>query len=336
MPICKLCQEKEADRKNTHYLTDAIIRSCLNHNGGNIRETGMMFDISNNRSGIQARFQRSTSAAVIEETFGRAPTEEEIKRAKEIPYSVDYVFCTGCEDIFTAIEQDFLKQVLPKLRGHDFKGTPELNFDESIIIRRFFLLQVYRTSICDPGFKISNDFQEKLRKLIYSTKSDLDQLASVPLNVIYLNTVGDDFEYTRNTVGIASWDDNSLIIFNDFIIQAFDNVENVKYVDFLGFNDPKTFAYFTNYRENQFKFRVTDHETKVKLWKAYSDKKAEQERAFYRRIFINAYMERYNKFPPVALLEAFVNEIIFGESVSDESRYSIERVNKIKEIMLNA
>jgi len=336
MPICKLCQEKEADRKNTHYLTDAIIRSALNHDGGNARETGMMFDISNNRNGIQARFQRSTSVAVVEETFGRAPTEEEIEQAKKIPFSVDYVFCTGCEKIFTTIEDDFLKHVLPKMRGHDFKGITELGFDESLIIRKFFLLQVYRTSICDPGYNISAKFQEELRELIYNPEPDLNKLASIPLNVIYLNTVGDDFEYTRNSVGIASWDNNSLIIFNDFIIQAFENADAVKYVDFLGFNDPKTFDYFTNYREKQFRFKVIDHDTKIILWKAYSSKKGELERAFYRRIFIEAYMDRYERFPPVVLLEAFVDEIIYGESVSDESRYSIERVNKIKEKMLNA
>jgi len=47
-------------------------------------------------------------------------------------------------------------------------------------------------------------------------------------------------------------------------------------------------------------------------------------------------MSRYGKFPPVPLLEGFVHEIIHGDSVSDESRYSIERIAKIKEQMLNA
>lgn len=336
MPICKLCQEKEADRKNTHYLTDAIIRSALNHDGGNARETGMMFDVSNTRNGIQARFQRSTSASVVEETFGRAPTDKEIEQAKKVPFSVDYVFCTSCEKIFTAIEEDFLKGVLPKLRGHDFKGITEIKFYETFIIRRFFLLQVYRTSVCDPGYNISSKFQEELRELIYNPEPDLARLTSIPLNVTYTNTVGKDYEYTRNFVGIASWDYNSLILFNDFIIQAFENIKAVKYVDFLGFNEPKTFGYFINYREKQFTFKVIDHDTKVRLWKGYSSTKGEQERTYYRDLFINSYMARYRNFPPVPLLEAFVNEIINGDSVNDESRYSLERVKKIKEMMLNA
>jgi hypothetical protein len=44
--ICALCKEREANKKNTHYLTDGVIRSCLNHDGGNERENGLYFDVS--------------------------------------------------------------------------------------------------------------------------------------------------------------------------------------------------------------------------------------------------------------------------------------------------
>jgi hypothetical protein len=308
MATCKLCREREADRKNTHYLTDSIIRSCLNRDGSNDREKGMMFDISNNRNAIKARFQRNTSTKVVEKTFGRPATEEEIAEAKEIPFSVNYVFCTPCEAIFTKIENDFTGQVLPKLRGHDFKGTPELSLEPDAIIRLFFLLQVYRTSVCDPGFKISDAFQETLRQLIYSPEPDLAVLSAIPLNITYLNTVGDEKEYTKNTVGIATFYGNQIILFNDFIIQAFEKPGDVKYVDFLGFNDSKTFGYFTNYQEKQFKFKVINHETKVKLWAGYSGEKAANEKVFYRQEYISAYMAKYRVFPPVPLIEAFVNK----------------------------
>lgn len=49
MAICKFCEHNEATKKNTHYLTDGIIRSCLNIGGTNSREKGMMFDISNKK-----------------------------------------------------------------------------------------------------------------------------------------------------------------------------------------------------------------------------------------------------------------------------------------------
>ena len=41
MSLCKLCSQREADKKNTHYLTDSIIRTCLNKDGSNIREQGL-------------------------------------------------------------------------------------------------------------------------------------------------------------------------------------------------------------------------------------------------------------------------------------------------------
>ena len=90
---CKLCKQKEADKKNTHYLTDSIIRSCLNEDGVNVREKGYMFEVSNSTPFIDFNFQRETSQNSILEALGREPTEEEIENAKQIAYSVDYVFC---------------------------------------------------------------------------------------------------------------------------------------------------------------------------------------------------------------------------------------------------
>ena len=44
---CALCQDREANKRNTHYLSDGIIRKCLNIGGTNERERGFYFDISN-------------------------------------------------------------------------------------------------------------------------------------------------------------------------------------------------------------------------------------------------------------------------------------------------
>mgnify|MGYP006087250175 CR=1 FL=1 len=50
---CLLCKEKSADKKNTHYLTDAIIRTCLNMDGTKEREQGLYFDISTNKESVE-------------------------------------------------------------------------------------------------------------------------------------------------------------------------------------------------------------------------------------------------------------------------------------------
>jgi len=59
--ICALCKNREADKKNTHYLTDGIIRSCLNQDGSGDREKGFYFDLSNKSSYVEFNFQRETS-----------------------------------------------------------------------------------------------------------------------------------------------------------------------------------------------------------------------------------------------------------------------------------
>jgi len=146
MKRCKLCQEKPADKTNTHYLTDGVIRNCLNEEGSNVREKALTFNISLHKDSIEARFQRNTSQKGVLKTFGREASEEEIRAAKKALFSVDYVFCSECEKKFTAIEAPFLNEVLPGLRGKDFIGQQELILD-SEAVRKFFLLQVYRTAV---------------------------------------------------------------------------------------------------------------------------------------------------------------------------------------------
>ena len=79
--ICKLCKVREANKKNTHYLTDSIIRTCLNLDGSNTREAGFYFDISNNTPFVDFNFQRGTSVVELEKPLGRPATDEEIEKA---------------------------------------------------------------------------------------------------------------------------------------------------------------------------------------------------------------------------------------------------------------
>lgn len=122
MIFCKLCQERQAHKTNIHYLTDGVIRSCLNEDVSNVREKALAFNITLGAKSIEARFQCNTSQKSIEETFGREATHEKIQIAKEPLFSVDHIFCSECEKKFTAIENPFLQNILPFLRGKDFTG----------------------------------------------------------------------------------------------------------------------------------------------------------------------------------------------------------------------
>jgi len=58
--------------------------------------------------------------------MGRYSTDEEIEDAKNVPFSVDYVFCASYEDIFSKIEASFVKKILPKFRGKELSGLDKL------------------------------------------------------------------------------------------------------------------------------------------------------------------------------------------------------------------
>jgi len=181
--ICKLCKINEANKKNTHYLTDNIIRSCLNIEGVNQREKGFMFDMFNNKAFMDFGFQRETPISSVESALGREATETEIEKAKQNAFSVDYVFCKTCEDLFTNIETNFTNEILPRLRGNDLTGLKEIRFKEKILIRQFFLLQVWRTSVCDDGFNISATLDTLLRNFILGKDISEEEITAIPLNI---------------------------------------------------------------------------------------------------------------------------------------------------------
>jgi hypothetical protein len=138
--LCALCRKAEPDKTNTHYLTDAIIRTCLNHDGTNGREQGLYFDVSSDSPFIDFNFQRGTSVTKLEERLGRSATEEEIEKAKQIPFSVDHVFCTNCEKIFTEIENKFTQNILAKHRSVNLDGIVSLEFkDNEAVDYRMFM-----------------------------------------------------------------------------------------------------------------------------------------------------------------------------------------------------
>jgi hypothetical protein len=331
MGTCELCRERPANKKNTHYLTDGIIRSCLNEDGSNAREKAMMFNISWNEDSIEAKFQRSTSTDAIARTYGREAKEEEIDEAKNVPFSVDYVFCSECEDIFTEIENKFIKDILPQLRGKDFTGRPEITLDDTFTVRKFFLLQVYRTAICDPDYQIDNALVEKLREIILGINNDIETLKSIPLNITYLNTVGADYEYTKNTVGVAVIENNKLILFNDFVIQVFDDIKNASFVDLWGINDRRDFKYFTNYCEERFRVKILDNKQRLQAWDNYHKERANKQVNFYRRTFAVSYIKQHHRPPAPGLVRTFIDAIINSDEFNNEPRYSTARFKKLQE-----
>lgn len=115
--IWSLCKEGEADKKNTHFLTDGIIRSFLNFDGSKEREKCLYFDLSNDNAFIEFNFQRGTSVGKLKSSLGIEITDEEIEKAKSIPFSVNNVFYSVFKNKFTEIENKFISEILPNFRN---------------------------------------------------------------------------------------------------------------------------------------------------------------------------------------------------------------------------
>lgn len=269
---CLLCGLNEATKKNTHYLTDAIIRTALNAGGGNNRETGLYWGLSTGKAGTDFGFQRSTAIAKLEEVLGRSPTDEEIAQAiANTAFSVDDHFCPSCEDHFGKIEVPFIRDVLPRFRDADLTGVQELRIEEVRIFRAFFLMQVLRSALCNETFNLSDKVLDDLKQLVLNFETvDVAEFTKYPLLITYLETTGGPAVYTENQVSFAVNKESQIILMNDFAIQFFETPGDVKCVDYHGLNDPTNFNDYLNTNEDAFIVKVmSDEKRKVFLFSIY-------------------------------------------------------------------
>lgn len=255
MNKCALCLNKEANKTNTHYLTDALLRSNFAVNGICKREKGTYYDVSSDTSSMSFGFQRGTSPEVIKERLGREPNEKEIEAAKYNPYSADYVFCSDCEKLFCEIEEPFTEKILPKLTmGKLTDNFIELN--ESRIIRLFFILQFWRSHVCNTDIKLGEEISECFRKIIlgYKNCNDFD-LKQYPMSLTYIKTEEDN-NHSAHFSGVASGKNPYVIFLNDFIVQLYDSNDDVKFEELFGINEKDSYKDFINFNESLFKIKI--------------------------------------------------------------------------------
>lgn len=257
--ICAFCDKNKATKKNTHYLTDSVIRRSLNADGSNVREQGFLFDMSNDSLFPVFRFQRSTPIDKVEEQLGAPANDEEIEKAKELLFAVDDIFCPACEDVFTEIETPFLQDILPKLRSGEYNQNTQFILNSSFDIRLFFYLQFWRTSVCLEAVNLNEKTLGKLKYFLINRKAIKEsELKEFPIKIDFLITDGEAKVVTENMVGATSNKNPYLLFMNDFIIQLFDSNEDVIYLELNGINSIIDFFQFINYNENEFKIRILE------------------------------------------------------------------------------
>ncbi|WP_299163234.1 hypothetical protein [uncultured Tenacibaculum sp.] len=326
--ICALCKEKEATKKNTHYLSDGVIRKCLNIGGTNERERGYYFDISNGNPFVEFNFQRIDEVN-LEKGLGRPPTDEELENARKIPFSVDYVFCNTCEKSFTEFESKFSSDIIPKLRNVNLNQINHLNFEEVSLIRMFFYIQIWRNAICEEIFSLSPKVEEELRLIILNKQ--VKNINHFPLMITYLETLGGDMSFTENYVGSTSDRNPNVIFMNDFVVQFFDDIDYVKYNKFYGLNDEVDFKEFVNFEEEVFKVKVLSNiKRKELLSNIINTEKVKQTLSFLEKSFDLIWQRMFYGFPPIQIKQEYIHGII-GDDDFTVLKYSQKQIAEYTE-----
>lgn len=319
---CALCQINEANKKNTHFLTDFIIRSCLNSDGSNDREKGFYYNISPKTLFTEFNFQRNTQPEIIEREIGRAATDEEIEKTKRISFAVDYIFCSNCEDIFTKIENEFATKFLAQFRKTDLSDKNELVFTEASF-RLFFLMQVWRTSVCQNIHKISEVTKEKIRVLLL--KFNETQSKSFPLMIAYLETTGGQKKYTENLVGYANGEHHKVIFMNDFVIQFFEDVNNIRCNSLYGINDIKKYNKYINYQEENFIVQIIHNTERKQILNNLAVEKIDNWLKVQREAFIIFWTSVTKKQPDNTLVQSFIDGFLNYKEIPETEKLSEKR-----------
>lgn len=320
---CPLCDNLEGTKKNTHYLTDSIIRTTLNQDGSNKREKGLYFNMSNTNSSVDFNFQRGTSISKIEKELGRETTEEENEKAKATPFSVDDIFCPDCENIFTIIETKFIQNILQKFRKADLNNITKIELEDIKTTRLFFFLQVWRTSICTNNFSISKKSSNQLRQFILNhetvSKTEIDKF---PLSITYLQTKGEQKNYTQNLVGHISDSNPYLIMMNDFVIQFFDSSDSVRFFDFHHINEKENYLDYINYEEDFFIVKIVNDEGRKSFNDAVrGESKGKNILEKCQSAFVNTYWTLFGSIPTEEVMKDYFS-VITSKNESLLTRYS--------------
>lgn len=165
---CKLCKTNSADKTNSHLIPFFLLKSMVTPSETKRTEKEISFDLS--KPGFVNYFLgRELLPEKIQEVLGRDKTEKEIKTNNNF-FSVDYTFCSSCEDKFTRIESLFSSNIFPslkKLSVGNLKDPLILNETNSLITKLFCYSVIWRLAVTNyREYKIPEATLEKLDKIL--------------------------------------------------------------------------------------------------------------------------------------------------------------------------
>lgn len=305
---CLLCKSNEANKKNTHFLTDAVIRSCLNQDGSKGREEGFYSTFQGGSGLIGFNFQRNTNIEKVENSMNRKITEDDITKAKVIPFSVNYKFCGECEKRFTEIETKFIKKYLHVLRDKDLESKETIEIAEDEIARLFFILQIWRSAVCVDGFELPVHVEEDLRKMILAgaIPESIDSY-QYPIIANLLMTQGEPMEYTSNMVGFVRTENAHIIFFNDFVIQFRSDPSCSQFVKYYNLNDPVGYEKYLNNTDGPFKIRVLNNKERQLFYNTIRESEVDNFNKTINEYIDTIWLKQFGEDAPLHIHEEFIS-----------------------------
>ena len=107
MNKCKLCQQREADKKGSHVVPFFLLREVENIDGKKERNYEIGFSLGG--FNINSYFGSSILPKRLEETFGEIQ-DKDIQENSH-PMIIDHLLCTSCEKRFSALESFYAKSL---------------------------------------------------------------------------------------------------------------------------------------------------------------------------------------------------------------------------------
>lgn len=306
---CALCHTNIADKTNTHYLSDSIIRKALNLKGTNKRGYGFSYSLSTTELNIDFNFQRNVNDTDLKRVLGRSATEEEIQKSMSFTiYSVDYIFCKSCEDIFSKIENDFTPIYTTLLSKEGIENDSDYMEFDSTKVRLFAYIQFFRSSICDSRMVLPIKFINILRIAILNSEPHKD----IPLNITFLKTDGGDRFFTENYVGYAEGNHDPHIIFmNNLILQLYKHKDLIKYDHCFGLNNEDVFKERIQINEvDSFKIHLYSNKRRKQILNKINTHIVDSKMSHLFKIFYWEYVMRYAKLPTNKIIGLFSNSLI--------------------------
>ncbi|MBQ6822961.1 MAG: hypothetical protein IJP39_11165 [Bacteroidales bacterium] len=154
---CLLCQKKNADKTGSHIVPHMLIARTFSYDGSESRDKAVVEE-SGLSVGLRDRFfGREVYDDAVEDLLGRGFTDEELEKEVEKPNALtrDYVFCRECEERFSVIES-YYSDIS---RGHLAEYPQAVPY-------LFWLSVAWRMSVGGIGFKMTENHEEKLRKIL--------------------------------------------------------------------------------------------------------------------------------------------------------------------------